>query len=270
MSNDAVNNWIHEQTQLNISQFDTLMEENYPETRNWVKDPQASYNRICVECNYLAAVKLINWNDYLRKSSVVLDLAGGSGWLSAYLSKFGNIQKIFFLDSSKFYIQNMMPKMVEIMHGVKKKIDPIEGYFSPLLFDDSSLDTVVASSALHHADNLEIVFKEVRRVLKDDGFFFILNETPLSYSKYLWMMLKKFIQMYINAISLNYKSRSPSISSNGILYDPILGDRIYPLWYWLKAIKMSGLILSEDINTQLSTVNGEKGINLRHFICKIT
>ena len=104
--------------------------------------------------------------------------------------------------------------------------------------------------------------------MKDDGYLFILNETPLSNLRYLLIMIKRFIRIYIDTIFKNYRSKSPSISSNGILYDPILGDRIYPLWYWLKAIRMSDLSLSESINTRLPTVKGEKGIKLRHFICK--
>ena len=268
MHDKTNNKWIHKQTLLNLSQFDESMEKNYPETRKWVKDPQKSYQRICVDCNYMAAIELIDWDGYLKKNSTLLDLAGGTGWLSAHLSKFSNVEKIYFLDSSRFYIENMMPDIVKIMHGIKNKIETIEGFFHPLLFENSFLDMIVVSSSLHHADNLEIVLKEISRVLKDDGYLFILNETPLSNTRYLLVMLKRFIRMYVDTILRNYKSESPSISSNGVLYDPVLGDRIYPMWYWNKAISMSGMRMEDTIDTKLPTVKGEKGIHLRHFFCR--
>lgn len=268
MGNSAIKNWLHEQTLSKISQFDKSMEENNPESQEWVKDAQKSYNRICIECNYLSAIEMIDWDGYLKKNSVLMDLAGGAGWLSGHLSKLDNVEKIYFLDSSKFYIEEMMPVMVDIMGGAKNKIEPIEGLFSPLLFSDSFLDAVVVSSALHHADNLEIVLMEIRRVLKDDGCLFILNETPLSSTRYLILMLKKFIQIFLDSAFRIYRSKSPSISSSGILYDPILEDRIYPLWYWLEVIERSGLKVESSINTGMTTVKGQKGIKLRHIICK--
>ena len=253
---------------LNLAQFEKAMKEHYPETRHWVNDPYKSYRRLCVECNYLEAVKLINWNKYLTTNSIILDLAGGIGWLSAYLSKIERIQQIYFLDSSRFYIEEMMPNLVEIMNGVKSKIDSIEGFFTPLLFEDDSLDLVVASSALHHAENLEDVLKEIRRVLKANGYLFILNETPLPAIRYQLVLLKQAFFILMNTVLRNYRSKSPFISSSGTLYDPMLGDKVYPLWFWEKALILSGFHIESIINTGLPTVKGKDGIFLKHFVCQ--
>lgn len=103
------------------------------------------------------------------------------GWLTGYLSKLESVSTVYALDSSKYFLLKMMPKIVMLMGGGRQeKIVPIEGLFTPLMFEDGALDVVVASSVLHHADSLEAVLREIKRVLKEDGLLVILNETPSS------------------------------------------------------------------------------------------
>lgn len=116
---------------------------------------------------------------------------------------------------------------------------PIEGVFTPLILEDGALDLVVASSALHHADSLESVLREIRRVLKNGGTLIILNETPSSAIRHALSLSKAFAKMISDAVFRRYKSISPSVSSSGYLYDPLLGDRDYPFWYWREAIGRS-------------------------------
>ncbi|MDH4186709.1 MAG: hypothetical protein OEV08_06910, partial [Nitrospira sp.] len=79
---------------------------------------------------------------------------------------------------------------------------------------------------------------------------------------------KAFIKIFLNAALHRYKPISPSISSSGYLYDPILGDRDYPLWYWKEAIHRSGFAIVECIDTGLATVKNVKGRSLVHFVCR--
>lgn len=72
-------NWIHEQTELNISQFDKAMEASCPESRVYIHDPREYLARISEQCNYLDAVKLIDWESCLTKDCSVLDLGCGGG-----------------------------------------------------------------------------------------------------------------------------------------------------------------------------------------------
>jgi ubiquinone/menaquinone biosynthesis C-methylase UbiE len=162
----------------------------------------------------------------------------------------------------------MMPKILKKMAADEKKIIPIEGLFTPILFDDESIDMVVASSALHHAENLELVLKEIRRVLKKDGSLIVLNETPDSAMRHFLRVTKACLSILKNLLFRNYFSISAAVSSSGFLYDPHLGDRAYPVWYWKKALKLSGFNEVEKVDSGMPTVKKSKGPSLVHFICK--
>jgi SAM-dependent methyltransferase len=260
--------WIYEQTEHNVLQWDGALETHYPESSSWLRNPDEYFARLCRECNYLDAVKKIDWNVYLKDGFQVLDMGCGGGWLTGYLSKFKSVSTIYALDSSRRFLTNFLPQVTRIMEGRPEKIEPIEGLFTPLLFQNASLDMVVASSAFHHADSLEGVLKEARRVLKADGLLFILNETPRPWFRYILRLAVAFAGIIKKMIVRDYESSSPSISSCGFLYDPHLGDKSYPLWYWKEAIRRSGFTIVEIADTGLTTVKGKPGATLTHFICK--
>ncbi|NQX84199.1 MAG: class I SAM-dependent methyltransferase, partial [Mycoplasmataceae bacterium] len=216
--------WIDTQVRMNIAQFDNAMELYYPESAGYMRDAKKHIVRLCEECNFLDAVKLLDWNVYLKPNATVLDLGCGGGWLTAYLSSFENVENLYAVDSSHYFISEMMPDVVKLMKGSLEKVKSIEGFFSPLLFDDGFLDVVAVSSALHHADNLETVLKEIRRVLKKDGYLVIANETPSSHLRHVYSLTKAFVKILLNMTLAKYKAVSPSISSSGYLNEPYLGD----------------------------------------------
>jgi len=114
------------------------------------------------------------------------------------------------------------------------------------------------------------MLKEARRVLKKDGLLFILNETPRPWLRYVFSLTLGFAKIMKKVIVRKYEPVSPSISACGYLYDPYLGDKSYPLWYWKEAIRRSGFSIVEVTNTGLPTIKGKRGVNLTHFICKAT
>jgi SAM-dependent methyltransferase len=265
-------NWTNNQINFMISQWDKAIATNYPQYRKEWEEPKEHYKCIHEKWNYLDAIQIIPWDNYLnRKNLIIVELGAGTGWLSAYLSKLDKISKIYAIDSSSFFINKMMPDIIDMMNGKKEKITPIEGLFTPILLDDNSIDIVVMCSALHHANDLETVLKEIYRIIKPTGHLFILNETPLRYFEYIIYQIKIFIKIILHSYKKKYLSISQSISSSGILYDPALGDRIYPLWFWIKAINNSGF-KSDIIKTKYKTYkkknNNGKGRVLFHFICK--
>lgn len=260
--------WIYKQTDANVAQFDKAMEIYYPQTKEFINDPLKHIETIRDRCNYLDAIQLIDWNAYLGRDCTMMDLGCGGGWLSGYLSRLESVKSIYALDSSKHYLLDLMPQVVKLMEGRYEKIVPIEGLFSPLLFQDGFLDVVVASSALHHADHLEGVLKEIRRTLKKGGLLFILNETPASRWGYMLLIIKAVVKIFANVLLCRYKPISQSVSSSGYLSNPRLGDREYPLWYWKKAIEHSGFAIIARKDTRLPTMKNGKGPSLVHLICK--
>ena len=260
--------WISEQTKLSISQFDQQIAKYYPDSSKYFSDPHEFFNGLTNLWNYLDAVKMIDWGAYLKNQTIALDIGGGTGWLSGFISKFDSVEKVILVDSNKRSLTDMAPEMIRLIKGKHEKICFVEGLFSPLLAQDSSVDVVLVCSALHHADNLVALLKEINRILKKDGLLFILNETPYSTIKFLSSITKQFIIITRDILFKKFKPISTSISSAGFLYDPFLNDRAYPLWYFKKAIKESHFSIIELIKTGLPTLKDEKGTELTHFICK--
>ncbi len=260
--------WIYEQTEFNVLQWDKSMETHYPESAKWLRSPDDYFVRLCEECNYLNAVKLIDWGRYLHENSQILDMGCGGGWLTGYLSTFESAGSICALDSSKRFLSDLVPQIVTKMGGNLGKVETVQGLFTPLLLQDASMNVVVASSALHHAESLEYVLREARRVLKNDGLLFILNETPRPGLRYVLSLALGFAKIMKKMLLREYDTASPAISACGYLYDPYLGDKSYPLWYWKEAISRSGFSVVEVMDTGLPTVKGMPGAGLTHFICR--
>lgn len=264
----AVKSWAAEQSALNAAQFDVAVRDHYPAQAKYFEDPREFHRGLKEEWNYLDAVEKIDWNAALPPGAVCLDLGAGTGWLSSYLSKVPHVGKIYAVDSSRASLTTLFSGMQALMGADKSKIEPIEGFFSPLLLEDKSLDAVVASSSLHHAEHLEGVMREVRRVLKDEGTLFIVNELPLHDLGYLYVLAKAFAAILFRTIFRRYRSVSRAISSSGVLDDPYLGDRRYPYWYWRKAIEAAGFRIDRVLRTGLATrKNKPRDIELVHFIC---
>ncbi len=260
-------NWLPEQVNLNTEQWDQSLVSFYPEASQWMSDPLSYLEQLTVNCNYLEASKLIDWDKYLPEGANIMDIACG-GWLTAYLSRFKQVSSIISTDSSSNYLQNYLPKVVEAMDGEMDKISTVQALFTPIIADDDSIDLIVISSAVHHADSIQGVFSEFNRVLKPDGHLIILNETPDIDIKYVYNISKSFLKSLRNVLTKKYKTYVQKVSEGGFLYDPFLGDIDYPLWYWEKAIQEASFDLVELMDTKLPTVKGTKGRTLKHFVCQ--
>jgi SAM-dependent methyltransferase len=233
-----------------------------------LQNAKAYLNTVGHVCSYVDAAKKIDWVRLLPRDADVLDLGCGGGWLTAMLSRVDSVKTVYALDSSQHFLHKLLPQVMTLMQGNSEKVVTLEAMFQPLLFEDGHLDAIVASSALHHAENLELVLKESRRALKPGGLLFILNETPRPGWRFLVSAFAASTRILRNLAVRRYMSRSPAISSSGYLYDPDLGDRDYPLWYWEEAVKRAGFVIEDVLNTGMPTVKGSKGRPLIHFVCR--
>ena len=261
-------NWLPQQVLISTNQWDKSLTLFYPEAKLWMKDPVSYLDRLTVQCNYLNSAKLIDWNKYLSEKSLILDVGCGGGWLSAYLSSLDNVSKIYAIDSSSNYLENYLPSVVKQLDGDISKIETVQGLFTPILLNDKSVDLIVASAAIHHADNVQNVLEEFYRVLKPSAFLVILNESFTSNSRFIYQSFRTFASILLHNIRNIYKQYTPKIFVGGFLYDPYLGDNAYSEWYWKGAIKASGFDLLELMNTKLPTVKNSTGSPLRNFICR--
>jgi ubiquinone/menaquinone biosynthesis C-methylase UbiE len=266
-----MNSWLTRQSQINTKQWDESLITFYPEAVKWMSDPVLYLNRLTVECNYLAAAKLIDWNKFLVPNSRVLDVGCGGGWLTAYLSQNKMVKNIIAIDSSENYLEKFLPNVVSQLKGDYSKIETVQGLFTPIMLEDESVDLIVISSAVHHAESMNAILVEFKRVLKTGGILIILNENPISSFSYLYKISKAFANTFVKTFVQKYNPYVQKISSGGLLYDPYLGDVVYPEWYWRKAISASGLKLIQFIDSELAPLAitpVTKGNSLKHFVCQ--
>lgn len=268
VGNQKISKWIDAQMSRNTAHWDSALTTFYPESRRWMSSGEDYYRHITGECNYLNAVISLSWDKYLTANSIILDVGCGGGWLSAYLSKNDRVKKIYSIDSSANYLEKFLPESIRLSNGKSEKIEACQGLFSPLILDSSSVDLIVISSALHHADNIGGVLSDFYRVLKPGGYLLILNETPLGSIEYLFQISKAFLKIATQSIFQRYSPYVQKISAGGFLNDPYLGDVDYPDWYWQKAILDNNFLLIDSIDSGMATIVGESGRTLKHFICQ--
>jgi SAM-dependent methyltransferase len=259
--------WIASQVESSLDQFDQLLTQHYPDKSSYLENASDYVEMLTNRCNYLRSLASIQWEVELTYDSIGMDLGCGGGWLTAYLSRSPQISRVYAVDASRDFLSRLLPEVFRVMQGRLEKVEPIHALFQPLLLPDASLDFIVASSVCHHANNLESLLKECKRVLKPCGTLFIVNETPYSGLRHALSVTKAFFRILKTLVFRQYKGVSPSISSSGYLIDPILGDRDYPIWYWKKCLDKSGFAVRAFIDSGIPTIEGQGGRTLKHFIC---
>ena len=98
----------------------------------------------------------------------IADLATGTGDLTIELLK---------LEPKKIYAVDISKKMLEIQKGKvnDKRLELIQAEAANMPFDDSSIDLVTIGFGIRNFEDLEISLKEIKRVLKNDGYLIVLE-----------------------------------------------------------------------------------------------
>ena len=108
-----------------------------------------------------------------RKNIRVLDLGCGTGNYLKHQS-----EKYFQEEPIEWYGLDASSKMLEISKEKLEKVKLTLGNAEELPFEDSFFDYVICNHAYHHFDDKVKAFKEVYRVLKPDGGFFLKSVYP--------------------------------------------------------------------------------------------
>jgi ubiquinone/menaquinone biosynthesis C-methylase UbiE len=106
----------------------------------------------------------------------ILEIGAGSAWLSALISKMPGVRKVYALDISEKLLKEVAGRVISSLAGDKNKIELVVADFNNLPFGDSRFDAVVCDASLHHAADLARLLKEIKRVLKKDGFIAAVRE----------------------------------------------------------------------------------------------
>ncbi len=265
-----VEDWLSQQADSEATSWESAVERFFPDHAAAWSDPDEHYRRLTSDWNTLDALQYVDWPALMGAGNQrVLDLGAGTGWLSAYLSRFDEVASIDTLDSSRRLLEKMLPSIVERMEGVAEKINPIRALFTPLQRPASSYDLIVASSAVHHAPQLSGVLDECARVLAASGVLVILNETPLSTYRSLNWMARIGIKAALSLLAGRCPTYARTVSGGGILYEPYLGDRAYSLRQWKTAFAQSNWRVSV-IRTPLGSYKGggRRQTRLTHFVLR--
>lgn len=102
----------------------------------------------------------------------ILDIATGTGDLAILLSK-SNAEKIIGLDLSAGMLEVGKQKIKALK--LDSKIEMIQGDSENLPFEDNSFDAITVGFGIRNFENLEKGLSEIRRVLKPNGIFVILE-----------------------------------------------------------------------------------------------
>ncbi len=101
---------------------------------------------------------------------VAVDIGSGTGVGATLLSHYPEIQRVYAVEFSEGFVDAIMPLTFAKFGARTEKIVRVVGDFHRLHLEDASVDLVLGLDALHHAEDLDQVLREVRRVLKPRGF----------------------------------------------------------------------------------------------------
>lgn len=105
-----------------------------------------------------------------KPGALVLDIGSGAGHVTFTVAP--HVSWVIALDPAA----NMLQKVVE---GAKERgltnVLTRQGFSECLDFQDKSADIVITRFSIHHWDSLAESFKEINRVLKDDGKLIIVD-----------------------------------------------------------------------------------------------
>jgi ubiquinone/menaquinone biosynthesis C-methylase UbiE len=147
----------------------------------------------------------------------IADLASGSGWISALLSKLENINEVIAVEISKHRLETLFEHSVKMMKGNGDKISRYLGSFYDIKLEPESVDIVYMSQAFHHADKPMQLLIESDRILKKGGRIILVGEHYIHTFRFLKRILGYLKET--KKISFDfYELFTP---------DPVLGDHYY-------------------------------------------
>jgi SAM-dependent methyltransferase len=105
----------------------------------------------------------------------VLDLAAGTCWVSAKLSRLGRVAEVVALDLSRRFLTTVGVRMIQCFEGDIAKIKFAASSFNRIPFEAESFDCVFLVAAIHHSLSPIKTLIEARRVLKPGGTLIVLE-----------------------------------------------------------------------------------------------
>ena len=131
------------------------------------------------------------YKNYLKSTDVILDLGCGTGRDLQIASR--KVKKAVGVDIDEKQIRNATNEAtLKKLSNIRFRVVDAN---KKLPFKDDSFDKVVVSDVLEHLDNRNLAINEVRRILKNRGFIFLVTDNPNTN----WKKLQKSVGLFYYA-----------------------------------------------------------------------
>lgn len=145
---------------------------------------------------YENKINLVKWLGLVSNPKVALDAGCGSGVLTLYLMKVCKF--VYALDSNKKALSFLQKKLKDSKEG--KRVKLINADLRNIPLRDNFFDIVFLYEVIEHfsGDDLNLMAREIRRVLKKNGY--LVLTTPNYHS--LWPLLESLIDFFHLGVTL--------------------------------------------------------------------
>jgi len=124
----------------------------------------------------------------------IIDVAAGTCWTSALLSKIKTVSEIDVVEFSYHRISELAKLTIASLGGDLNKINRYLGSFYDIKKPDEHYDIVMLSQAYHHAEFPLKLFHECDRVLKKGGQMIIIGEHIIDYKRVFGRFIKNLFK----------------------------------------------------------------------------
>ena len=129
-------------------------------------DDVETFDFLKEEIGYRLADRVL---DIKREMDVAVDIGSGRGYVTRHITRH-SVKKLFALEMSPTMMDQCQLPDREIENVETEKILFDEDN-QQLPFEDSSVNLVTSSLSMHWVNNLPGLFKDINRILKEDGVF---------------------------------------------------------------------------------------------------
>lgn len=133
----------------------------------------------------------------IKDKSKILDVGCGGGGLIKELVK-RTIAKVYGIDCSKDMVR--MSKINNKKWLKKNRVEVVTSSVSHIPYSENTFDIITAFETIQFWPNIVEDIKEIKRVLKKDGMFIIMDRLTEEKSKWYTLVQLKTIKDYKNVI----------------------------------------------------------------------
>ena len=190
----------------------------------------------------IQTVLKLSSNIFSKLSGNGIDLGGGVGSVSSVVALSQLVDKNVCLEITRNCVTKCHPIVIsKILGDRSSKVSSVIGDFDNLNLEAKSLNFAIAWDALHHSNNIVNTLNEVRRVLKEDGYFLIIDRghNNATSQKEVDRMLN--VQYSEELLLDNYLPRDKVLTRKDN------GEHEYRYNEWTEFFSLSGFVIEEAL-----------------------